>query len=252
MRPVSDRTNRDLASEWDQVAYYRLKSILEGGDKTYSEIIVPAILSVIDRIWSGTSAQQHSYLDVGCGVGHLSHVISVYDQRAVVDAIDISETSIEIARRNFDSRNVVFVWSSLEDFTADRQYDVLLANMFLMNCLDYRMALSKFNKMLKVGGFFIATIPHPCYWPRYWQYERSEWFDYCREIAIETFFKTSTLGETQFKTTHFHRPLEMYLKSIGDSAFVLFSVNELAHNIIIEGANLPRHLLLSGFKIKDI
>ncbi|HEY1475431.1 MAG TPA: class I SAM-dependent methyltransferase [Pseudolabrys sp.] len=254
MKPVFGRTNADIAAEWDRAAEYRLKSLLDGADKTYFEIIVPSILDLINQILVAHAPKSCACLDVGCGVGHLAYLINKTFPNSIVDAIDISGTSVEVAKRTFTSPNVLYFWSSLEDFLAEKQYDIITANMFLMNCLDYKSALTKFNRMLKPGGSFIVTVPHPCFWPRYWNYEIADWFKYMSEIGIETNFRTSSLGEASFTTTHFHRPIESYLKAIGDAAFILYSVRELADNLPIgpDQLKLPRHLLLSGFKMKDV
>jgi hypothetical protein len=70
-------------------------------------------------------------------------------------------------------------------------------------------------------------MTHPWFWPRYWGYQDAKWFDYDREIAIEAPFQI-THDETDFVTTHFHRPLGFYTAAMAKADLDSFQLLEPA------------------------
>lgn len=96
-------------------------------------------------------------LDVGCGTGIMSFLLSPFVDQ--IDAIDISEVAIAKARENlFGTRNVSFAVASitnLPDHTADNDVDKVLAYsvlQYLDNLDDVKKAFSEVYRVLKPGG----------------------------------------------------------------------------------------------------
>jgi hypothetical protein len=93
--------------------------------------------------------------------------------------------------------------------------------MFLQGTPDVSNALCDLARLLVRGGTLIATVPHPFFWPRYWKYERQEWFDYSRELAVLAPFRISSQRGALGETTHFHRPLSSYTDAIAAAGLSL-------------------------------
>ena len=98
-------------------------------------------------------------LELGCGTGTtaLNHAPFVKN----IQAIDISEGMLEIARSKAEAGNVgnvSFEKSSIGDFEADdATYDAVMAHSILHLLDDKRPTLEKIHRMLKPGGVFVSS-----------------------------------------------------------------------------------------------
>ena len=82
-------------------------------------------------------------------------------------------------------------------------FDIVIANMVLMDIPDYRKAIHNCIVSLKHGGSFIFSITHPCFEEPSSEWDRKgyvEVSDYSGEFAIKTGYAYA-----------FHRPLSTYL-----------------------------------------
>lgn len=219
-------------SYWDAFAEERLSQQIGGLDDSFDNVLVPAILNEIP------CNSDMAILDAGCGAGIFTNKLS--ENARLVDGIDGSGKSIYVANQMYGSKNKIrFFHSYIEDYGAkDQSYDIIVANMVLMDLVDLSKAVSNISRLLKNNGAFIFTITHPCFWPKYWEYEDKEWFDYMKEIPIEHDFKIAN-KQTSFKTVHIHRPLQKYVSVLDENGFVAKKMIEL------KGAKFsyPRFLL---------
>ncbi|MDD2807458.1 MAG: methyltransferase domain-containing protein [Patescibacteria group bacterium] len=98
-------------------------------------------------------------LDLGCHGGDLTNVLS---QAAQVDiyGIDISEKSIEFAKRRFPNINF-----SVQDFPGQKQFtdnyfQAITAFDVMEHIPDTPKVLDEIKRLLKPGGYFIMAIPN--------------------------------------------------------------------------------------------
>ncbi len=221
LRPVIGKQMADIRREWDQIAKLRLDQISEGRDVSYSHVLEPTILRLIQ------SCNRTAVLDVGCGVGVLTARLAEISQNVV--GIDISAESIHLAKEHGQCKgNLRFSASSVEVFAshAQERFSAIVTNMVLMTVLDLPTTLAAVVRLLAPDGRFILTITHPCFWPRYWNYEQQDWFEYGKEIPIEGPFRISAESPTSFITTHVHRPLAQYFDAFSDCGLVVLSAAE--------------------------
>jgi hypothetical protein len=94
-----------------------------------------------------------------------------------------------------------------------------------MTVPDLRAFAKALAKLMQVRARFVATIIHPCFWPKYWGYEDELWFHYEVETFIEAPFVISK-RQTEVRTTHVHRPLEQYFKCFDEQGFRLDAITE--------------------------
>lgn len=241
MKEILRKSSDQLASEWDFIAEKRYSQISEGKDLTYTQTLCPIFTNEI------SNGNYRKVLDVGCGIGYLTHLIS----RDVnfVYGIDISKKSIAIAEREYQSENIVYECQDVLKFNLNG-FDLCIANMFLMDCLELDKALGKISSIIQENGKFLCTIPNPLVMPRYWGYEKYKWFNYKREIIIEGNFRTSSQGTTDHKTTHVHRPISLYLDLFMKHGFKIVGYREITGNPLSGKLikKYPRHLFLSFIK----
>jgi len=245
---VGPRSDRQLASEWDKVAAGRDSLIEEGRDLSYLYILLPALRNLSAR-WLRPGSR---ILDVGCGTGKFASELAEEYSKTEILAIDPSRYSIQIAEQKRAAlTNLAFSCSSVES-VAERQefghFDLVVANMLFQNVASLESAVQACRKLLGQGGALVFAVPHPCFWPRYWKYEKEPWFRYDRELWIRAPFKTSLSPDSDVTTTHTHRPLSSYIKAFHLAGFCIDELVEPYPDAGLEGEypiawEFPRFLL---------
>jgi len=249
VRSVAARSSAELTKEWDEIAGHRDQLINSGRDISYSHILLPSLRGLVaERLTSGSSL-----LDVGCGTGTFIAQLAKEFPKLRAVGIDPSPKSIDIAAvRYADLDNCSFTTTAVEEYWAIREnqagFDIVIANMLLQNVGSLRPALTSCSALLNRNGVFVFAIPHPCFWPRYWQYDEEPWFRYDSETWIDAPFRTSLSPVTRLRTTHTHRSLSAYTNALIDSGLTLESFLEPMPDAGIEGAyptawEYPRFLL---------
>lgn len=214
-KPVTQCTTKQIALQWDMVAKSRDDQIRSGLDVSYGHVLSPAILQLIQ------AKSSDRVIDVGCGSGVLAERIARLAQSVV--GVDPSKQSIALAKASaLRLANTEYISESIESFSKKYQgecFDIAIANMVLQDAADLEGVLNSVAGVLRCDGTFVCTITHPCFWPAYWGYDRCEWFEYGKEIAIDAPFRISSVEEPVGRTTHFHRPLGQYVSTFHDANF---------------------------------
>jgi SAM-dependent methyltransferase len=242
-RRIGDVTNADISDIWDRLAPSRYWHVKTGKDRSYTEVLFPLVEDFIKKHGGG------KLIDAGCGVGFVSRAASRYFES--VDAIDLSLTSISIAREENHAKNVRYHTGSIENFSQGGiKYDALVSSMVLMDCLDHRAFLDSCVAMLKPGARMMFTLCHPFFWPRYWGFEKYSWFVYNSEIAIESNFRTSSTGLSDSKTIYFHRPISAYINALSSGRASIVGVREVSglsvNSRILD--RFPRYLAIEAVR----
>lgn len=237
---VSRKDKTVIAQEWDSIALKRHRQIEDGVDRSFHDVLAPAILDSLG------GSENLNVLDIGCGSGTLSSMIA--DRVKNVTAIDSSAESIKLAERECSKPNLEFIWSSAEEYSlASRQaFDAAVANMVLMDVAVLADVLRAAACLTKIGAKFYATITHPYFWPVYRGYSNADWFDYLEEIHIEAPFRIKA-EELAIMTTHVHRPLQDYLSGLYEAGFRDVTIREL-RGPAEDASDYPRFMLLGASK----
>jgi SAM-dependent methyltransferase len=101
----------------------------------------------------------HSYLELGGG--HAVYIASAVDILAAdtrFDLVDISATSIEMARGMLPNDRIHYNWCNVFDFPDERKYDFVVAGEIIEHLEDPRKLLAHIRRMLTPQGrAFIST-----------------------------------------------------------------------------------------------
>lgn len=224
---ITDMTPAAVAAEWDAIAPVRHRQISQGADHSATAVLAPSVLSLLPRVQSA--------IDIGCGTGWLSRL--ALRRAARVVGVDVSARSIELANGGRPNLKLSFVHAEFTAFakTHEGKFDAAISNMTLSTVPNLSRLVRSIKQTLRRGGTFVFTIPHPCFWPTYWQYSDAEWFSYDEEIAIESNFKIGN-ERTEYSTTHVHRPLRRYTEVLRQHDFAIADIRELYG----KGFDLPR------------
>lgn len=247
---VNKLSNKYVAYEWDLLANKRDKIISEKKDISFLNVTMPYILSRIKGRINGT------VLDCGCGTGYLSNKIARLTENKVI-GIDISKKSVDIAEKKYaDVNNLFFFNRSIEDFSKEyrKKISLCVANMVLMDILKLKECLNCLNSILVKDANFFITITNPVFWPVYWGYKNKDWFSYNSEIAVHIAPDDKT--KFPWKSTHFHRPVHLYLEMLYEAGFSIQDVKELYPQkidlLLQHRYTYPRFLGIECKKYKDI
>jgi len=101
-----------------------------------------------------------SYLEVGVGHGfYLSKALEVLGEKATLTAVDISETSIELAKRFIDDNRITYNLKNVFDFNNGEQYDFITLGEVLEHVEAPLSLLMKLNSLLSDEGVLFFTTP---------------------------------------------------------------------------------------------
>lgn len=214
---VNTRSLNEIKNEWDTISEKREEIIELGKDISLTCVTSPCILNEIEK------TKPSIILDVGCGTGYLTSKLSELCDFCY--GVDISEKSIKKAKEKYSSPKINFINSSISNTNIDTLVDICVSNMVIMTDPEWKESLKRIFELLKSDGYFMLMLTHPCFWPLYWKYSDKSWFDYNREIYIQHEFSTS-LSESLGVSTHIHRPLSLYIKTIIETGFDIISIEE--------------------------
>ena len=243
------KSELQIIQEWDSIAEARLNQIDSGLDSSFSKVLAPAILNRLNQ-------KELRVLDIGCGTGTLSQKISNTVREVV--ALDPSCNSIRLARERHSAGNLHYIHSDAQQYLSNNDnakgyFNSIVLNMVLMDVIDISSVLNPAYELCGHRGSIYATITHPCFWPKYWLYESSDWFDYSKEIQIEAPFRINS-DQLSNITTHIHRPLENYLQAVYEAGFVNVRIEELRENVrhrervASNKLNYPKFLMIVASK----
>ncbi|MEZ0391386.1 MAG: bifunctional 2-polyprenyl-6-hydroxyphenol methylase/3-demethylubiquinol 3-O-methyltransferase UbiG, partial [Pseudobdellovibrionaceae bacterium] len=92
-------------------------------------------------------------LDVGCGAGFLSNYLG--REGFSVTAIDLSVSSLEVARRRDETKQVHYLQADAYDLPFDDGYfDVVTSTDFLEHVSEPKRVLKEISRVLGPSGFF--------------------------------------------------------------------------------------------------
>ncbi len=95
-------------------------------------------------------------LDIGCGTG--KHANLLVDKGYKVHGIDISESMVEVAKKNYGEK-VSFTLGDIRSFNLNKTFDVITSLFHVMSYQvhndDLNASFQSVNKHLKPGGYFI-------------------------------------------------------------------------------------------------
>ncbi len=114
------------------------------------------------EVLSEITLKDKTVLDYGCGDGSYSFMFEQHDTKQVF-GFDISQEMIAIAHNKLaiykkDARIQFIVGDGNSLPYADNTFDIVVANFVLVHFDDLQKYLQEVRRVLKDGGYFVATI----------------------------------------------------------------------------------------------
>ncbi len=228
--------HRQAGRYWDGNAELWTRLARDGYDTYRDYLNTPAFMAMLPDVRGLVG------LDIGCGEGHNTRMVSARGARLV--AIDVSPvfTNHAIQREREEPLGIRYgMASAIELPFPDRTFDFAVATMSLMDIPEPESALVEAFRVLKPGGFLQFSITHPCFDTPYRRNLRDESGQtYAIEVGqyfrnlngeISEWMFTAVPAELRkdlstFKVPRFTRTFSQWLNALTETGFQIERVEE--------------------------
>jgi ubiquinone/menaquinone biosynthesis C-methylase UbiE len=136
-------TFNEIASGYDKIEFFKISA------KYVSSLII-----------SRKGKNKLDILDVACGTGNVVLESALLLESASFDALDISKSMIDIAKKNATIKNINninFIEEDISNYTETKRYDVITCSYALFFFPDLIETFKKLKRVLKNNGIIIFT-----------------------------------------------------------------------------------------------
>ena len=214
---------------WDEMAEWWDKEAGEKGIWHQQHDIDPVMFKLFGTI------KNKMILEMGCGNGYFSRLLA--KKGAKVIGIDLSKELIGFAieKEKLNPLGIKYLVrdaANLHDLRS-RSFDIVVANMCLMDIADAKGALKEASRVLKKNGRIIFSITHPVFddYAQQWTIIKEKG----KKYFARAIYKYLSLVAWKFglwasgvKTTQYHRPLETYFIYLRNAGFLVDEFREIA------------------------
>lgn len=233
MAPIS---NADVIQQWSDVPRAVVEAFGEEGDVARQTLLNPTLFALIGDV-AGKDV-----LDVGCGQGYLARLLA--QRGARVTGIEPATPFIAYARECEHATPLGIQYLQADITTLAHHlptFDLVIANMVLMDIPDYLAALDVCLGAMRPGGHFVFAIIHPCFEGEDRDYEVHG------SLTVTEYFAEYAIAQRW--GYRFHRPLSHYLNACIQRGGTIDAVVEPQLETLPESAPslLARHQHVPGF-----
>ena len=152
-----------------------------------------------------------------------------------------------------------FLSESVEELSKKCTYqgfDIAVSNMSLITMPNLDEAVKAINSLILPGGLFVLNITHPCFYNQYRKYQSDKNFEYHVSHAQKGQFMISNDSSgLPSQTTHYHRPLSEYFRSLRDASFIIDALvepfpNKCSERLFSKPWKVPHFLSLRCIKAR--
>lgn len=206
MGDLRDAHRRNITA-WSEAAD-ELQTFGDEGDFARRYLLNPTIFTL-----AGTLAGKR-ILDAGCGEGYLSRMLA--RRGALVTGVEPA-TRLYALCAQYERREplgIEYINCDLIDLSLPpSQFDLVIANMVLMDIPDYQAAIHMLATLTQREGHVIITLAHPCFeesgasWPQ--------------KRAVQTDEYFALYERPQRFGVLYHRPLSAYVNLLLEEGLTL-------------------------------
>lgn len=241
-------TNQNNINAWSAFGDEQIATFGDEGDASRRYVLNPVLFDLLGDM------RGKQILDAGSGTGYLSRMLA--KRGAQVTGVEPAEAmfAYAVAREQAEPLNIRYVQQDLSTFNQyNAVFDVVVANMVLMDIPDYQAAMHNCVAALKRGGQFLFSLLHPCFD----EVDRSDLkpgYHPKGYIRVQEYFEEFVIKQTFGYAMH--RPLSAYINFLIDTGCVVRRIIEpmlSAEGLDVLGANernmhVPNFIVISASK----
>lgn len=207
-----------MPHRWCAVAELRRNQIESGVDLTFVDVFKPLFIKLVCEL------QPTHVIEIGAGTGHLSKAIA--DKGFLITAIEPSVGMYDVACEVLTGTPVRLINCSSSELVRSDLFDVAFSHLVAHAVEDLAGFLESVSSHVHKGGYFIFSIPHPCFYNDYKGFFGTD-YSYMKQLSKEVSFSVTNDPENIITgVPYHHRPLSVYINSINEAGFVLSGFQE--------------------------
>lgn len=225
---------KQITTSWGGVADWYDKHLEKSGDTYHEKVIHPNLLRLLGNL------EGKKVLDLACGQGIFTQQLR--DKGAHVTGVDIGKELIALAEvknktvKEKGTHKAAFFVAASHDLymLKDKSLDTVVCVLALQNIEELQKTIAEVRRVLVPSGTFIFVLNHPSFRnPKvtHWgyddatdvQYRRVD--EYMSESHVRIDMTPGSMKEKKF-TVSFHRPLQVYMKSLSKHGFAVTRLEE--------------------------
>ena len=119
--------------------------------------------SIINQLIGYGLKKKSKVLEVGCGIGTLTSLLHNFLTKGKIVATDISDVSVEIAKKDLKSNRATFYVTDMKNFSLDEKFDFIVLPDVLEHIPmeDHKELFKTLSNLLSNSGILCIHIPHP-------------------------------------------------------------------------------------------
>jgi len=236
---------RSGETHWGEVAEWYDRLVGDEGSDFQREVIMPGVVRMLEHRKVQTS--EYLVLDLGCGQGVLGRFLAREGCRVV--GIDLAETLVAKARQRNKTDKlpinyiVADVTKLLDETGRPRlnllpeSFDAVTVVLAIQNITPLSAVWQACHRLLKPNGRLIVVLMHPCFRVP----QHADWHLHADsrvqsrlvskymsslDVLIKMHPSYSAQGRKPPVTTHFHRPLQAYINTLGNAGLYVDHMEE--------------------------
>ncbi len=242
---IQDKSGgRETSTHWGEVAEWYDRLVGDDGSDFQREVIMPGVLRMLER---RKTRGEYVVLDLGCGQGVLGRFLAKEGCKVV--GIDAAEQLIAKAkeRNKTDKLPISYITADVTRLldTAGHplvnvlplSFDAVTVVLAIQNITPLSAVWQACYRLLKPNGKVVVVMMHPCFRvPQHadWHYDPSAKLQsrlisrYMNSIDVKIKVHPSHIAQGQKSpvTTHFHRPLQAYINTLGNAGLYVDHMEE--------------------------
>ena len=213
-------------TSWGNVSDW-YDNTVEDADSYQQKVLLPNLLRIV------APKNGVKILDVGCGTGVFARAFA--EKGASVLGVDLGKELIDVANKKKKTELEKYVVASADDLSKikEKDFDIATIVLAIQNMKNLDKVVGEVSQKIKKGGKLVLVINHPAFRiPQNsdWYYDEKDKIQY-RKIArymseIEIPILMNPGNKNSKKTYSFHRPLQVYFKSLAKNSFVITKLEE--------------------------
>ncbi len=215
-----------MPHRWCDSAELRRKQIESGTDLTFNKVFKPIFIEKV------LGLNREPILEVGAGTGHLSKELAANGLR--ITAVEPSTGMFKVAKEVLDGSGVELINCLVDDLPEHIKYEVAISHLVAHVVNDSTRFFNSIANHLEVGGHFVFSIPHPCFFNGY---KKIFGDHYCYMESAQkeiSFTITKDPNNVISGVPYHHRPLTSYISSLVSAGFAIDGFEETWPSYVVQ------------------